>query len=753
MLSYEGGMQASENSHDDFLFIDDSDEDEILAFGSNETWQVLIVDDDPEIHSVTQLALSDLVVLGRRLEYLHAYSGKDACQLIEKNDDIVLVLLDVVMETDDAGLNVVKYIRETLQRKDIRIVLRTGQPGYAPEESVIKEYDINDYKTKTELTRRKLVTTVFAAIRSFQQIATVNENRQGLEKIVSGATELSSQHSLSTYSQSVLTQLRTLISDDITAVFCARGQGIIDNIDDLSFYVLAQEGFDDNLINQKIDTLQDHQASKQVKACYLQQKHQYQDDSLNLYVAKGDFRAVIHVKISSPLTEIQTQLLNVFITGVAVGYENVHLFQKLTNAAYRDWLTNLPNRLEFVRLLDNFAQNECKNTVAALIDINHFSDINDALGQDIGNRLLTAVGQRIQTMGCDCKLARVGADVFGIIGPADCLTPEKLIALFHQPFAAGEQHLPINACFGLCTKEHAQSSGVQVLNQINIALNIAKKNRLEHFAYYHSDIEDQMQWRLNMIRQLRNDFADDCLELWYQPQLSLTTGKVIGAEALLRWRTADGKFVSPAVFIPLAEYSGLIIEIGDWVISQACKQLKILEENFSELSISVNVSIPQFRQDNFVDNIINTMTQHKIKPNKLELEITENILMDEPQIIIDALTKLKAQGISIALDDFGTGFSSLSYLQKLPLNRLKVDRAFVTDIHKEGQSVIAETIINLGQKMQLKVIAEGIEEIEQQERLIELGCDEVQGFYYAKPMPADEFINFLQQQSLSLIHI
>jgi diguanylate cyclase (GGDEF)-like protein len=747
MLSYEGGMQASENSHDDFLFIDDSDEDEILAFGSNETWQVLIVDDDPEIHSVTQLALSDLVVLGRRLEYLHAYSGKDACQLIEKNDDIVLVLLDVVMETDDAGLNVVKYIRETLQRKDIRIVLRTGQPGYAPEESVIKEYDINDYKTKTELTRRKLVTTVFAAIRSFQQIATVNENRQGLEKIVSGATELSSQHSLSTYSQSVLTQLRTLISDDITAVFCARGQGIIDNIDDLSFYVLAQVGFDDNLINQKIDTLQDHQASKQVKACYLQQKHQYQDDSLNLYVAKGDFRAVIHVKISNPLTEIQTQLLNVFITGVAVGYENVHLFQKLTNAAYRDWLTNLPNRLEFVRLLDNFAQNECKNTVAALIDINHFSDINDALGQDIGNQLLTAVGQRIQTMGCDCKLARVGADVFGIIGPADCLTPDKLIALFHQPFAAGEQHLPINACFGLCTKEHAQSSGVQVLNQINIALNIAKKNRLEHFAYYHSDIEDQMQWRLNMIRQLRNDFADDCLELWYQPQLSLTTGKVIGAEALLRWRTADGKFVSPAVFIPLAEYSGLIIEIGDWVISQACKQLKILEENFSELSISVNVSIPQFRQDNFVDNIINTMTQHKIKPNKLELEITENILMDEPQIIIDALTKLKAQGISIALDDFGTGFSSLSYLQKLPLDRLKVDRAFVTDIHKEGQSVIAETIINLGQKMQLKVIAEGIEEIEQQERLIELGCDEVQGFYYAKPMPADEFINFLQQQS------
>ncbi len=740
-------MQVSENSHDDFLFIDDSDEDEILACSNNETWQVLIVDDDPEIHSVTQLALSDLVVLSRRLEYLHAYSGKDACRLIEEHDDIVLVLLDVVMETDDAGLNVVKHIRETLQRKDIRIVLRTGQPGYAPEESVIKEYDINDYKTKTELTRRKLVTTVFAAIRSFQQIATVNENRLGLEKIVSGATELSSQHSLSKYSQGVLLQLKTLIGGEISAVFCARGQGIIDNIDDLSFYVLAQIGFDENLINQKLNQLQNKQVSKQVKACFLQQKHEYLDDNLNLYVAKGDYRAVIHVRLSTTLTEIQTQLMNVFLTGVAVGYENVHLFKKLTNAAYKDSLTNLPNRLEFVRLLDDFAQNDFKNQVAALIDINHFSDINDALGQDIGNKLLSAVGQRMQSIDHECQFARVSADVFGIIGPADCLTPESLMALFHQPFRAGEQHLPINACFGLCTKEHAKSSGVQVLNQINIALNIAKKNRLEHFAYYHSDIEDQMQWRLNMIRQLRNDFSNNCLELWYQPQLSLTTGKVIGAEALLRWRTADGKFVSPAVFIPLAEYSGLIVEIGDWVISQACKQLKMLETSYADLSISVNVSIPQFRQESFVHNIINTITQHKIKPSKLELEITENILMDEPQIVIDALTKLKAQGISIALDDFGTGYSSLSYLQKLPLDRLKVDRAFVTDINKEGQSIIAETIINLGKKMQLKVIAEGIEEIEQQERLIELGCDEVQGFYYAKPMPSDEFINFLQKKS------
>lgn len=743
-------MQASENSHDDFLFIDDSDEEEILEGSEGEAWQVLIVDDDPEIHSVTQLALSDLIVLGRRLEYLHAYSGQDACQLLKSNPDIVLVLLDVVMETDDAGLNVVKHIRETLDRQDIRIVLRTGQPGYAPEESVIKEYDINDYKTKTELTRRKLVTTVYAAIRSYQQIATVTESRQGLEKIVSGSASLLELHSIVEYSQGTLKQLTQLIDQKIECLFCARGQGIIEGADDLSFYIIAQQGFSSLVSNQKLDTLKDEQISKQVKKCFTQKAHQYFNDSLYLYVAKGGYRAVIYLTLTEPLSDVQKQLLEVFLTGAAIGYENVHLFQKLNNAAYKDWLTNLPNRLEFVRMLDSFTKNGTENEVAALIDLNHFSDINDGLGQDIGNQLLIAVAHRLQGLHCHCgcKVARVGADVFGMIGSQDCLTPDTLISLFEQSFIAGEQKLPINACFGFCNKEHANSSGVKVLNQINIALNLAKKKREEHFAYYNPEMEDETLWRLNMIRQLRNDFAENRLELWYQPQLSLSSRKVIGAEALLRWRTIDGNFISPAVFIPLAEYSGLIVEIGDWVVNQACLQIKILEEkSFENITISVNVSIPQFRRGNFVGTVLSAIQKHQVQPSKLELEITENILMDDPQVVIDALVKLKNEGISIALDDFGTGFSSMSYLQKLPLDRLKVDRAFITDIAQEGQSVIAETIINLGKKMNLKVIAEGIEEVEQQERLLELGCDEVQGFYYAKPMPQNDFLHFLKNNN------
>jgi len=738
-------MQVAENTNDDFLFIDDSDEDEIFDSAIRDTWKVLIVDDDPEIHSVTQLALSDLVVLGRHLEYLHAYSGQDACKLIEEHDDIVLVLLDVVMESDNAGLEVVKHIREELKRDDIRIVLRTGQPGYAPEESVIKDYDINDYKTKTELTRRKLVTTVYAAIRSYQQIDSVTKNRKGLEKIIGAAANLLEQHTVHDYAHGVLAEFKKLVVSS-NSVFCARGQGIVEGADDLSLYILGQDGLSKAKINQKLAALDNRDIARQITSCFQQKQHFSQANSTSFYFASGGFRAVIHLELVQALTTIEMQLIEVFLTNIATGYENVHLFQKLRNAAYKDWLTELPNRLEFVNLLDDFCQSDDEGLVTALIDINHFSDINDGLGQDIGNQLLMAISARIRTLNKENHLARIGADVFGIIGPKESVNPEALMALFSRPFAAGEQNLTISACFGFCSKRSAGSRGVKVLNQINIALNLAKKSLQEPFVYYHQEMEDKTLWRLGMIRQLRTDFADNRLELWYQPQLSLATGKIIGAEALLRWKTAEGKFISPAVFIPLAEYSGLIIEIGNWVVDQACQQLhRLAESQFEDVSISVNVSIPQFKRDNFVDKIIEIIGLNNVDPSKLELEITENVLMDEPQVIIDALVKLKAQGISIALDDFGTGFSSLSYLQKLPLNRLKVDRAFVSDIAAPGGSIIADTIINLGKQMNLKVIAEGIENSEQEIELRTLGCDEVQGFYYAKPMPADEFFTFLEK--------
>ncbi|MFB1015488.1 MAG: diguanylate cyclase (GGDEF)-like protein [Alteromonadaceae bacterium] len=718
---------------------------EITTNNKSETWKVLIADDYPETHSVIECALLDLIVLDRRLEYIHAYSEQNACQLINDNPDIVLVFVNVEMDSETAGLNVVKYIRDTLCRQDIRIVLRTDQLEYSIEESVIKDYDINDYQTKADLTRRKLMTTVYTAIRSFQQIFAVNENRRGLEKIISASSEVIELGSIQDYAQGVLTEFIQLFDDDlVSGLFCSKGSGLVDAVGDLSFDILGQIGFSSVLSNEKLDNLKNQQASQLITKCFQDKKNQFTDNDIALYFTRGEYQAALYFKINSQLSETNKQLIEVFLMNIAIGYENVHLFQKLSHAAYQCWLTELPNRLEFVNRLNEFSQSDNNNSVAALIDLNHFSDINDGLGQEVGNQLLVAVAKRLGQLSGNCQLARVGADVFGIIGPSETINSAKISELFNLPLVAGEQILPINICIGFCTKEHAVIGGVKVLNQINIALNLAKNTPEETYFYYRKEMEDETLWRLGMIRQLRTDFSKNRLELWYQPQLNLATGDVIGAEALLRWRNADGKFISPAVFIPLAEYSGLIIEIGDWVINQACVQINKLEAlGYNHVGISVNVSIPQFRRGDFVEKIIQATQLHQVEPSKLELEITESILMDQPQIVIDALVKLKEHGVSIALDDFGTGYSSLSYLQKFPLDRLKVDRTFVTDINQDGNSFIAETIITLGKQMNLKVIAEGIETLEQQERLIELGCDEVQGFYYARPLPLDEFLVFI----------
>ena len=253
-----------------------------------------------------------------------------------------------------------------------------------------------------------------------------------------------------------------------------------------------------------------------------------------------------------------------------------------------------------------------------------------------------------------------------------------------------------------------------------------------------------MAERLSLLRKLRSDFSRDKLELWYQPQVSLSTKQVVGMEALLRWPVADGKYISPAVFIPLAEYSGLIVEIGSWVLEQACQQIKHLaKQGFSNLRIAVNVSMPQFRNNHFVQTVIDCVNRYDIDPALLELEITESVVMDEPKIVIDALQKLKNAGIKVAIDDFGIGFSSLSYLQQLPLDRIKVDRAFVREVTEPAGEVIAQTIINLGKRLGLSTIAEGVETIAQQQAVEAMGCDEVQGFLFAKPMPTTELLAFL----------
>jgi diguanylate cyclase (GGDEF)-like protein len=744
-LNAKGRHMVSKVAEEDFLFLAEDEAQELQRPKVTGEWHLLIVDDDEEIHTVTRLALSDLLVLGRNLVFHHAYSGKAAIEFLKKNQQIAVILLDVVMESDDAGLLVVQQIREQLKMEEVRIVLRTGQPGYAPEENVIKEYDINDYKTKTELTRSKLVTSIISSIRSYQQIRTINQNRLGLQKIINAGANLLEQHSLHEFSEGVVTQISSLIGLHAEGVLCAQIEddgSASDNV-----YVLGAAGHYAPFIKCKLERLNNPRIIQQILQCLQQKRHIFTGSDTVLYLGNAEHSAAVYIESNRPIEDFDRQLIEVFLSNISIGYENVTLFQQLKHAAYIDPLTKTPNRNEFTQLLQDTKRLDPLNNVAVLIDIDHFSDVNDGLGQEVGNELLIAVTRRlVEQFGDVAQIGRIGADVFGLIGPEHILTPASLNSVFTQPFQASEHALQINATFGFCRLADTSRQGLGILKHVYIALNRAKKNLSQNFEYYSSEMEEQMAGRLALLRTLRQDFSQDKLHLWYQPQIALDSNKVIGMEALLRWPTAQGGFISPAVFIPLAEYSGLIVEIGAWVIQQACQQIKFLQSHgLQNMRIAVNVSMPQFRNPLFVQSVIDCVERYQVNPALLELEITESVVMDEPKMVIEALNRLKSYGIKVAIDDFGIGFSSLSYLQQLPLDRIKVDRAFIRDLAAPNGTVIAETIINLGKKLGLATIAEGIETIAQADAVRAMGCDEVQGFLYAKPMPTAELLEFLRK--------
>ncbi|MEW9799602.1 bifunctional diguanylate cyclase/phosphodiesterase [Alteromonas sp. CYL-A6] len=740
-------MSGTDYENDELVFQDEDNFKEISP-RSYKSWNILIVDDDEEIHTVTRLALTDLIINDRQLNFLHAYSGSQAKEILhEYGSQIAIILLDVVMETDDAGFDVVRYIREDMALQEPRIILRTGQPGYAPEEEVIKNYDINDYKTKTELTRGRLLTTVIASIRSYQQIVTINQNRYGLEKIIASSANLFEEHSVKGFCEGVVTQISSLIGLDAEGLLCARAGSVLDRDDD-GVYVLGAAGDFADYINDPIDAIKNDEIIEQVNRCLKQKRHIFETDSSVLYINRAGFEAAVYINMIKEVSELDKSLLEVFLSSISVGYENVNLFHELRNAAFRDWLTRLPNRNEFINMLDKPHMYGAEQASVALIDINHFSDINDGLGQEAGNELLRAVGHRIENhFSSGVRKGRIGADVFGLIGAEDEVNPENINKMFQSSFQVGDHTLPVNVTIGLCRLDKTKKIGIELLKRTNIALNRAKKNIADNFEYFAKDIEDKTTWRLNMIRRLRNDFGDRKLQLWFQPQVDLVSEKVVGMEGLLRWPDGDGGYISPAEFVPLAEYSGLIVDIGQWVLEESCRRIKQLKDSgYGHLRVAVNISIPQFRDRRFVQRVIDALKAFDCDPSRLELEITESVVMDEPQIVVDALRALKEYGVAIAIDDFGTGFSSMSYLQQLPLDRLKVDRSFVSDITPGKSAVLAETIVTLGNKLGLQTIAEGVEKREQASYMIKLGCDEAQGYLFARPMPFDELMTFLNSR-------
>jgi diguanylate cyclase len=737
---------ANAQPSDELHIVDDLASDAATAANDGERpWRILIVDDDVEVHNATAFALQDVRIDGRPLHCLHAYNATEAFAAVLADDDVAVAILDVVMENESAGLDLIRQIRQDLGRSALRIILRTGQPGYAPEMRVIREYDINDYKTKSELTRVRLLTTLTTAIRSYDQLRTIMTARRGLAMIVDSAAELFSHRDLPSFAAAALDDAIALAGNGADGFLCARRNPSGSRLSEPPNLVLAAgRCFTDRIARPLPEGCT---ATALVERVLAGAKTIVTGCEAGFYIA-GDASqpAVLYLKTAAPLSAADRQILDVFCVNIGVGLENAGLIADLRFSAYTDRLTRLINRSGFIVRIDEHLRSGTGGWTMALIDVDHFSELNDALGHQKGDQLLLSVAQRLGTMiSPGTVLARIGGDVFGLLGPDAALDPRRLTELFRLPFSVGDYSLPIKATLGLTQLDNAGGSdGIDLLKATTIALNRAKSGDRGRWHYYTADMAAATRSRLDLLHELRLAVIHQRgLELHYQPQIELGSGRVVGAEALIRWRGADGEFIRPDHFIPLAEYSGLIVELGAWVFATAIKALKSWDaQGLSGVRMAINVSLVQFRDPQFLQRVQAALAETGIAPGRVELEITESVAMMEADTVIAILGELKKMGIQIAIDDFGTGFSSLAYLHRLPIDRLKIDRSFIRDLGSQQGSgaSIAQTVIRLGQSLGLSVIAEGVEQEEQARQLQELGCPLAQGFLYSRAVDADSFL-------------
>ncbi len=426
--------------------------------------------------------------------------------------------------------------------------------------------------------------------------------------------------------------------------------------------------------------------------------------------------------------------------------------------AYYDTLTGLPNRTLFVQKLSDYVRaaggNEASITRLAVVavDLDHFKDVNDSMGHNVGDAILMGVGKRLRAaLPESAVIARTGEDEYVITMPltAGVLTTkdvgEKVRSIIvADPFKVFNENFQIRASIGVATFPDDAIDPDQVLKNAYIALNRAKEDGRDCIREYLEDFDKAVQARFQMLRDLRTALEQNQLTLYFQPQLDLKSSRIIGAEALIRWFKPDsskegGKFISPAEFIPVAEQSGLIVPIGEWVMRQACATAKKWHDAGQEIRIAINVSGEQFQQSDLVEFTRSVLAESGINPHLVELEVTESAFMEDIQQTIQKLKQLHSLGVELAIDDFGTGYSSLSYLRQFPIDRLKIDQSFIRNaLNNSDDAAIAKTIIGLGRSLNLKVIAEGVETEQHEAFLISEGCDEVQGYRYSRPIPAEK---------------
>jgi len=888
------GEKSSLLFESDVVESDDNDHARIKS--QEPVWKILVVDDDEIVHQVTLMVLKDFSFKNQALEIIQGYSGADAKRLMKEHPDVAVVLMDVVMETDSAGLEAVQYIRETLSNRFVRIILRTGQPGLAPEHEVITNYDINDYRDKTELTAQKLITTITTSLRAYndlrkieglassninleqrvrertREIMKINQELQGeigarrkaYQELQLSEARLSNAQAIAkignwdydietgelTWSEQLNSiaglpgktgfpnyraMLDLVHEEDRDAIVSAINKALTEGLSfDIEHRLRRQDGsigyVHQQALVEKSDTgipirisgtIQDVSQRRQTEdqmrklsgavdqiadavmitdksgvmeyvnpafekmtgfsraevigktPSILKSDKQHPAFYQRLWktILRGEtFSDVIinrrkngslyyEEKTITPQLNSEGEVVHFISTGKDVT-ERIESQERLHHLAHHDALTGLPNR---VLLLDRLNQAltrslwRSRKIAVMFLDMDRFKVINDTLGHDAGDDLLKLMSERL----LDCvrpgdTVARLGGDEFAVIlndiARYDDVLPvaKKILETLTQPVHINEHELFITSSIGISMFPNDGGDSHTLLKKADVAMYRAKEKGKDNFQFYTSDDDNRAVERLTMETQLRRALVRDEFTLNFQPQLSLVNGEIIGLEALIRWKNKDKENVSPMQFIPILEETGMIIPVGDWVLQKACQQQKAWQEaGFAPHRIAVNLSIRQFQSRGLVKRLEEILSETGLAPEYLELEITENLLIDQIKDTAKLLHELHEMGVFLSIDDFGTGYSSMNYLKRLPFDNLKIDRMFVRDVtNNPDDAAITTAIIDLAHTMKLQVIAEGVETKEQLQFLKGRRCDAMQGFLFCPPIDArslEEFITSRHQ--------
>ena len=428
--------------------------------------------------------------------------------------------------------------------------------------------------------------------------------------------------------------------------------------------------------------------------------------------------------------------------------------EKMAHLAQHDALTNLPNRAllnDRINQAIALAERRSSHLAVLFLDLDNFKHINDSLGHGVGDQLLQAVALRLS----DCvrssdTVSRLGGDEFVVLlsesHSADdaARTAEKILSVLAMSHTIGQQQLHITSSIGISTYPNDATDAEGLIKNADTAMYLAKEEGRNNYQFFRQEMNVHAVERQLIEAHLRTAMENSEFILHYQPKIDLHSGRITSAEALIRWQHPAWGMILPARFIPVAEACGLIVPLGRWVLLQACAQAKRWENcGYALDSVAVNISALEFRRKDFVDSVESALRVTGLKPNNLQLEITESVLMRDAQTSATILQQLKTLGVQLAVDDFGTGYSSLSYLNQFPIDVLKIDRSFVQDIHNSN-GIIVSAVIAMGNSLKQRVIAEGIEETAQLEFLRSHHCSEGQGFLFSHPVSADQFANLLR---------